>query len=152
MNQVTSRVEDMFLRNFGWLSTDYMVLHPRKQNCSYITQDYGMKGTTNMFNLPTSRRVQKSSRAISRVNVEPKNQSFGDLLGLHHQGRCGEWQYVADIYTSLSNRCILVCCAVGGWSQTVWSPIRLWPLTVSLNLVSLLSKATWADLSEIQRK
>jgi hypothetical protein len=28
---------DMFLRNVGWLSTDYTMLHPRRQNSSYIT-------------------------------------------------------------------------------------------------------------------
>jgi hypothetical protein len=73
------------------------------------------------------------SRAISHVNVELKtNVSDRDLLGFHRQGRCGEWPHVADIYTSLSNRLLLVCCAVGGRSQTVRSPIRLWPLTVSL--------------------
>jgi hypothetical protein len=70
-----------------------------------------------------------------------KNQRFRDILGLLHQGRYGEPPYVADIYTSLSNRCLflLVYCAVGGRSQTVRSPIRLWPFTVLLNPVSLLS-------------
>jgi hypothetical protein len=54
------------------------------------------------------------------------NQCLRDLY-LHHQGRCGEWPYVADIYTSLTNRylLLLVYYAVGKWSQTVWSPIWL---------------------------
>jgi hypothetical protein len=47
-----------------------------------------------------------------------KNQRFGDVLSLRHQGRCGEWPYVADIYsqtgvthptlTNLSS-CCLTC-------------------------------------------
>lgn len=48
-----------------------------------------------------------------------KNQCSRDLLRLHHQGRCGEWQYVANIYSSLSNRWLILLAyyAVGGWSH-----------------------------------
>jgi hypothetical protein len=70
-----------------------------------------------------------------------KNGRFRDLFSLQHQGRRGEWPRVVDFYTSLSNRCtfLFVFSAVKGRSQTVRSPIRLQPLTVLLNLVSLLS-------------
>jgi hypothetical protein len=47
-----------------------------------------------------------------------------------------ELPYIAYIYTSSSNRCLLllVYYAVGGRNQTVWSPIRLQPFAMLLNL------------------
>jgi hypothetical protein len=62
---------------------------------------------------------------------------FRDLLDLHRQGRCGEWLCITDICTRLSdqNFFLLVCYAVGRWSQSVWSLIHL--STMLLNVVSL---------------
>jgi hypothetical protein len=60
-----------------------------------------------------------------------EKKRFRELLDLHHQGGCDEWLYVASSYW-----CIM---QVGGRSQSVRSPIRLWPFTVLLNVVFLLS-------------
>jgi hypothetical protein len=58
-----------------------------------------------------------------------------------------------DIYTSLSNRYLflLVYYPVGGWSPTLWSPTLLQPITMLLNLVSLLSIIFFSSLCSSSR-
>jgi hypothetical protein len=40
-----------------------------------------------------------------------ETQLFRDLLRLHHQGRCGQWPYVADIYNSSMRLPVSVLCS-----------------------------------------
>jgi hypothetical protein len=58
---------DMFLGKVGWLSTDYMVLHPRRQTCSnsLLTEqnlDYFQYISTPKQSIPTTLHAKKKKK------------------------------------------------------------------------------------------
>jgi hypothetical protein len=47
-------------------------------------------------------------------------QRFRDFLQLHHQCRCGDWPYIADIYTRFTHQCLFISATYGHSLQQSW--------------------------------
>jgi hypothetical protein len=75
--------------------------------CHVVCYKFTNYGTFEAFK---ANKCAKSFSCDHPCHCWTKNQCFNDL---HYQGHCGEWPYIPDIYTSLSNRCLFLLVGIG---------------------------------------